>query len=316
MREDVGDADPLEPLCRLEPRFSDDFRERAPQPSQDRVLFDDDNRIHRRRGGQKGLDVERLHGRHVQHARRNAVGAERGRRVERDLQRNAGRDEQHVAAADHRNRAADFERRVERHDRIAALAQADVQRPLMGGGQRHEPSHLVGIAGRHDGHVRNGAHDRDVVDRQVRRSERRIDHTAAAADETHVRVVQTAIEDDLLETSPRDERRDRVHIDDSALERESGRHADDVRLAHAFHEESIREVVLELIQRADPEIGAHEHDALVLPGQLVHAIETRLPHQCASSAASSRSASCAVTLFWWCHAMLFSANATPLPLTV
>ena len=51
-------------------------------------------------------------------------------------------------------------------------------------------------------------------------------------------------------------------------------------------------------------------------GQLVDAVEAALAHQRASSAASSRSASCAVTLFWWCHFMLFSANAMPLPLTV
>ena len=45
MREQVGNADPLKPLRRLEPRFGDDLGERAAQPAEDRMLLDRDDGI-------------------------------------------------------------------------------------------------------------------------------------------------------------------------------------------------------------------------------------------------------------------------------
>ncbi len=131
----------------------------------------------------------------------------------------------------------------------------------------------------------------------MRRPERRVDDAAAVGDQPHVGVVQAEVDGDLLEAAPGEERRDRVDVDDLALEREAGRHADDVGFADAFHEEAVGDLLLELVERADAEVRADEHDPLVLLGELVDHVEAVLAHQRASSAASSRSASCAVTLF-------------------
>ena len=129
------------------------------------------------------------------------------------------------------------------------------------------------------------------------RTKRRVDDSPAAANQAHVGVVQAEIEDDLLEAAARDEGRDGIDVDDPALQREASGNPDDVGLADAFHEEPIGEVALELVQRAGAEIGADEHNPIVVSGKFVDGVETPLPHQCASSADSSRAASCAVTLF-------------------
>src|SRR5262245_66609752 len=85
---------------------------------------------------------------------------------------------------------------------------------------------------------------------------------AAVGDQANVGVVQAQIENVLLEAASRQKRRNRVDVDDLALEGEAGSHSDEVRFAHALHEESIGELALELIQRPHAEIGADEDNAL------------------------------------------------------
>ena len=128
------------------------------------------------------------------------------------------------------------------HHRIAALGKPDIDRQRPIHGLLHETDHLRCIAHGNDRHVRNRAHDGDVVDGKMGRAERRIDDAAAVADQPDVDVVQAEVEHHLLEAAARDEGRDRVDVDDLPFEREAGRHADDVGLADAFHEEAVGHV--------------------------------------------------------------------------
>ena len=82
----------------------------------------------------------------------------------------------------------------------------------------------------------------------MRRAKRRIHDAAAVGDEPDVHVMQAEVEHHLLETSPREKRRDRVDIDDAAFERHAGGHADDVGFADAFHEKPIGHVVAEVVE--------------------------------------------------------------------
>ena len=90
--------------------------------------------------------------------------------------------------------------------------------------------------------------------------------------------MQPEIEHDLLETAAGQERRDGVDVDDAALERHAGRHADDVRFRHAFHEEAVRHLLAEVVEGTNAEIRADEDDAFVLLRELVDHIEAALAH--------------------------------------
>ena len=254
---------------------------------------------------------------HVQDGRLDAARSQAVRRREAQLQTDAGRDEQRVVPIAHRHRPADQELAgVGRHDRVVPLRHADVDGPVVIERGPHCADHLLGVGRGDDRHVRQRPQDGDVLDGEVRRAERGVHHAAAVGDQPDVHVVHAQIDGDLLEAAAGEERGDRVQVDDAAFHRHPGREADEVLLGDALHEEPLGDLRLELGHRADAEVRADEDDALVLAGQFVIVFRQRSRMTASSMAASERSTSWSVTLFLWCHFMLFSANDTPLPLIV
>src|SRR6266487_1275589 len=182
---------------------------------------------------------------------------------------------------------------------------------------RHQAPHLLGIRRRDDGHARQRAKDGDVLDGFVRWTQRGIHHPAAVGDQADVDIVQAKVQGDLLETTPGEKSGDGVDVNNFSFEREAGGDAHDVRLAHAFHQETVGHLRLELLQSADPEVRADEKNPLLLAGQLIHHVQTGLAHYSfTSNSASKDLTSSSVTLFLWCQFKLFSTKRAPLPLMV
>jgi hypothetical protein len=121
-------------------------------------------------------------------------------------------------------------------DRIEALCKTNIDRSRPVERLLHEPVHLIGIADRHDRHVRQRSHDRDVLDREVSRPERGVDKTAAIPDQPDWQIVQAEIDRDLLVTAPGYERRDSVDVGDKPFHRHTSGHADHMSLADPLHE--------------------------------------------------------------------------------
>ena len=216
---------------------------------------------------------------HVQHARTDAALLKQRRRRQRGLKRDARRDNERIRSFADQQGLTNLETQLwPRHDGVPAFAEPDIHGAVPVERLRHQALHFLRIARCDDGHPRQGAEDRDVLDGLMRRAERGIHHATAAADEPDVGVVQAKIQTDLLVAAAREERGDGVDVNHLALQRQARSHRDEVRLAHAFHEEALGHLRLKLLQRADAEVGADEHHAFVALGQLIHRVETRLAH--------------------------------------
>src|SRR5439155_2546332 len=136
-----------------------------------------------------------------------------------------------------------------------------------------------------DSHVWNGAQDGQVFVGQVSRAQRRVNGAAAAAEQTHRQVVQAEIHQYLLVTAPRQKSRDGIDVRNFPVERQAGRHADDVRFIDPLHEKAVGEFLRELLQILFGNVRADEDDAVVAAGQFVNRGQTRFPHDPSSNSA-------------------------------
>ena len=161
---------------------------------------------------------------------------------------------------------------------VAAFGEADIDRPRPVERDVHEPDHLIGVADRDHRHIGQRPHDRDVLDRQMSRPERRIDKSAAVRNQPHRQIMQAEIDGDLLEASPSEECCDRIGVGNESVERHAGGHADDVLLHDAFHEPALGHLLLHFVEQAGTEVGADEDDARIFLGELVDPIEAGLAH--------------------------------------
>ncbi len=115
------------------------------------------------------LGVERLYGRHMQHAGGDAKLLQRGRRIQRPLGHEAGRDDADIPAFPKPPRLADLEAIAGlEHHRHASAQQPHVDRTLVLGDRRCRRLDLGRIARVDDGQAGDHAHQRQVLDRLMR----------------------------------------------------------------------------------------------------------------------------------------------------
>src|SRR3990167_3966276 len=161
-----------------------------------------------------------------------------------------------------------------RHYWVAASRKPDVERPAMIRSCNHLKVHLLRIGWRYDRHVRERAHQRDILNRHVRRAKWCIAQAPAVSDEPHIQIMQADIYRDLLKASSGEERRYGVHVDNLSFECHARRHADDVLLLYPLHEEAIRHFLFEFLQYARAEIRADKDYAGFALRQFVDLLKT------------------------------------------
>src|SRR5437867_1863354 len=83
---------------RMPGEADEDFRHGAPEPADEAVLLDRDDARRIARGSADGVGIDRLDGRHAQHARGDAGLGEDPRGAERGADDAAGGDEGEIAA--------------------------------------------------------------------------------------------------------------------------------------------------------------------------------------------------------------------------
>ena len=162
--------------------FGERFCDHASQPAHDGVFFQGDHAPGLRRLGEEGGEIKRLEGVEVDDPAVDPVCSQDLGGFQRAAEHDAGRREQKFAGRLVDDGAADFEAVLGvRDDGVAALGDADVDGAVVFLRGEHRALHLLGVGGRDDRHVRDRAHDGDVLGRKMRRSEWGIDEPAARA---------------------------------------------------------------------------------------------------------------------------------------
>jgi hypothetical protein len=161
---------------------------------------------------------------------------------------------------------------------VAAFGQPNIDRQRPVDRLAHEPGHFRRIADRDDRHVRQRAHDRDIVDREMGRAEWRINEAAAIADQPDRQIVQAKVDCNLLVAAAGDEGRDGVDVGNEPFHRQTGRHADHVGFGNALHVIAVGHIPLHAGQEIGAQIGADEHHPLVLFGEIVDHVLTGRAH--------------------------------------
>src|SRR5712671_3590887 len=267
------------------------------------------------------LDIERLYRMDVHDGTLDAFSREQIGRRKRPRRRDPSRHQQRPASA--RTRLAHYNRLTNRKielgaadDRVVSFGKADIDGSGPVERLVHETLHLVSVTYRYHRHVRQRAHDRDVFDRQMGWTQRRIDQSGAIADQTHRQVMKAEIDRHLLVAAAGDERRDRMDVGNEAFHLQSSRHADNMLLADPLHEGAAGHLRLHPLEDRRVEVGTDIGDPRIAPRQLEYFVDAGRAHQRTSSAPYI----CATRSRWmldlWCQLASFSAKASPLPLTV
>ena len=128
------------------------------------------------------------------------------------------------------------------------------------------------------------------------RSQRCVDKPATTPQKANVDVMQAHVEDDLLTGAPHQKSRNRIDVRNLSFKGETGRHTDDGGLAHAFHEKSLRKLLLEILQRVPTEIRTNEHDTRIFDCEIVDRFKRDFSHSAPPSSASNADTSASVML--------------------
>ena len=239
VKELVGQADL--PERRRHAGAQQQARHRLAEAADDGVVLGHDHHPARaRRLPEDRRLIQRLDGRHVQHADIDAVGFQRLDGFERPHGHEAGRDDERILAVAQELRFAEFERvvvLVEDQGHVAAQ-QAHVHRAGMGGDGGHDLLDLVRVARVDDGHVRQAAEDREVLGRLVARPVAG-GEPRQGADDLHVEVLFGDRHADEVVGPPRREHRVGGGPGLEALARHAGGGADQKLLRHAHLVEAV-----------------------------------------------------------------------------
>ena len=181
-----------------------------------------------------------------------------------------GGDEGEVGSSDQLAPLADLELVPRgKHGRHLVAPQPDVDRPLVGGGGTDGALGLLAVGGNDDGHVRDGAHDGDVLHRLVAAAVLADRDAAVGGDDLHVRLRVGHRLADLLPGPARGEDGEGGEEGDLADRGEPGGGAYHVGLGYPHVEKALRKLLGE-----DPgfggtgEVRVQRHDLVVLGAQL------------------------------------------------
>ena len=176
-----------------------------------------------------------------------ALGSQQLRGVERDLDHRSGRHETKIAALRETDRLADGKFRILGRDVLAGNADhADVHRSVDLCGGKDRLFCLGGVAGGEDRHVRNAAHEIDVLHRLVASAVLADVQTVVREHKFDVGIhIRHSVADRLVRTSRAEERKgvDKRH---QPAMRHARRRADHVRLGNAEIIKPVGIYVLEL----------------------------------------------------------------------
>ena len=207
----------------------EDLRDARAHAAVPLVFFDGDDRAARPRGAHDRRFVHRLDRMIVHDRALDAVfSGDFFRGDQRVVDEDSACDDGDVPAFAKRLRLSDFKRRrLGRHDRRLLAPEAQIRRaPALGDRQRR----LLGlhrVARNDDGHVRDHAHDRDILDGLVRRAVGADGDAGVRAGDLDVGFVQRHRRADLLPRATRIEHRVTGDERNLAGARESRRHRDE-----------------------------------------------------------------------------------------
>lgn len=193
------------------------LRHSAAKTAVDVVLLSGNDRTCLLRAAQDELAVDGLDGVHVHHAHgHTALGHLLGR-LERLVHKDAAGDDGHVRAVAHDRALAAGELRVlVIQIRIHVARQAQVHRAVGVDGILRRPAGAGRVRRNEHGHVRQRAHDGDVLGGVMRRAVERVGHAAIGAAELHIQVAVAHLRARRDETQRRQKDRKRVHERDLA----------------------------------------------------------------------------------------------------
>jgi hypothetical protein len=215
-----------------------------------------------------GLDqgaVEGLDGRHVDHARLDALGRQELGRAQRLGQLDAAGDDGEVAALAQHVAPTDLEAVVlSEDDRGARAGEAHVDRAVVGRGGVDGLARLDAVRGHDHGHVGQDAHQGHVLEHLVRLAVLAHREARVGGADLHVQLRHADRLADLLPGLARREHREGAHEDRHAAGREARGGAGHVRLGHAHVEEALGVGLREGLRPGGAgEVGVEHGDGVV-----------------------------------------------------